>query len=321
MDHIVPEISVVMSVFNGARYLKAAVDSILSQDCLTFEFVIVDDGSTDESPEILEQYATADSRVRLLHQNNTGLTQALIRGCDVARGEFIARQDADDISLPGRLRKQADLLKSDPRLVFVSCQAQVIAPGGEVVLTHTRPITPEAATQLLVHGGTGPPGHGSVMFRAGDYQKVGGYRAEFYFAQDCDLWFRLAERGLLSYLPECLYQYRLDPRSVSGSRDAIKRAFAQAVGDCRALRESGQSEEMVLARCRNLLSRSTERSSSSEAATLYFLGRNLLTTKPLAACNYLLRSLWHQPVNPRAWTCLFLSPLMYLRSLFGDCRT
>ena len=86
---LVPEVSVVMSVYNGARYLRAAVDSVLNQQDVSFEFIIIDDGSTDDSATILDEYASLNPRVRVIHQANGGLTRALIRGCDEARGEFI----------------------------------------------------------------------------------------------------------------------------------------------------------------------------------------------------------------------------------------
>ena len=306
-----PEVSVVMSVYNDARYLRGSLDSILSQEGIDFEFIIVDDGSTDDSPKILADYAARDSRIRVILQENAGLTRALITGCQVACGEFIARQDADDISLPGRLSRQVECLRSDPRLVFVSSQTEVIAPGGEVVIRHTRPTTPEEGTDLLLRSVSGPPGHGSVMFRRDTYQKVGGYRKEFYFAQDCDLWYRLAEQGMLSYRPEFLYQYRIAPGSVSGSRNSIKQAFATAVDECRALRLRNENEEPILEKCRTLRDRRAESSKASEAGTLYFLGRNLLRTEPASACQYLWQSIQKQPSHLRAWICLLVSPVFF----------
>lgn len=91
-----PTVSVVMSVFNGARYLSASIASILSQEDVDFELIIVDDGSTDATPGLLAEFAARDARVRVIRQDNSGITQALIRGCAAARGTFIARQDADD---------------------------------------------------------------------------------------------------------------------------------------------------------------------------------------------------------------------------------
>lgn len=307
-----PEVSVVMSVYNGARYLRAAIKSVLVQQGVSFEFVIVDDGSTDETAVILDEYSHADPRVRIIRQENTGLTRALIRGCEVARGEFIARQDADDVSLPGRLATLAGLLRSDDRLAFVSSHVNVIGPDGELLLTHTPPSDPREATSLLLDLKTGPPGHGSVMFRRAIYQLVGGYRPEFYFAQDSDLWLRLAEKGWLAYVPEVLYQYRVAPDSISGNLNPSKLAFSVSVHDCRALRSRGVSEEPVLERCRQFTRVDFKPSRQAEAATHYFLGRNLMATNAMSSCRYLLRCLACQPWHLRAWACLAALPGCWL---------
>ena len=136
-----PEVSVVMSVYNGASHLAATLDSILSQEGVELEFIVVNDGSSDKSGQILNDYAQRDSRLRIIHQENTGLTRALIRGCDAARGEFIARQDAGDISLPGRLKSQVAVLRDREDCVFVSCWTDVVGPKGEFLYTSrgTRP--------------------------------------------------------------------------------------------------------------------------------------------------------------------------------------
>ena len=105
-------VSVVMSVYNGAKYLRESVESVLSQEGVAFEFIIVNDGSTDDSGIILAEYAARDDRIRIIEQENTGLTRALIRGCDEAQGKYIARQDADDISMPNRLLQLQNLISS-----------------------------------------------------------------------------------------------------------------------------------------------------------------------------------------------------------------
>ena len=105
------DVSVVMSVYNEADGLRRTIDSVLSQEGIDLEFIIVNDGSTDESPDILKEYARNYSHLKILHQDHIGLTKALISGCSAARGKYIARQDAGDISLPGRLQTQFDLFE------------------------------------------------------------------------------------------------------------------------------------------------------------------------------------------------------------------
>src|SRR5262245_38361435 len=129
-----PDISVIMSVFNSAPTLAATLDSVLTQEGVDLEFIVIDDGSTDDSGAILEAYATQDPRLIVLHQNNRGLTSSLVRGCALAQGEFIARQDAGgDISLPGRLERQLAYFSSCPGVVMVSCGTRFIGPAGEIL--------------------------------------------------------------------------------------------------------------------------------------------------------------------------------------------
>ena len=128
-----PDVSVVMSVYNGASHLAATMDSILSQEGVELEFIVVNDGSTDKTGEILDDYARRDGRVRVIHQENTGLTRALIRGCAAATGEFIARQDAGDVSLAGRLARQLDVFRNNSNVVMTSCGTRFVGPDGEVL--------------------------------------------------------------------------------------------------------------------------------------------------------------------------------------------
>src|SRR5262249_21374571 len=128
-----PEVSVVMSVYNGGSDLAVTMNSILSQEGVEFEFIVVNDGSTDKAGEILDDYARRDGRVRVIHQQNTGLTYALIRGCAAATGEFIARQDAGDVSLAGRLALQSDVFRNNASVVMTSCGTRFVGPGNKVL--------------------------------------------------------------------------------------------------------------------------------------------------------------------------------------------
>ena len=192
-----PQVSVVMSVYNGAGHLAETLDSVLSQQDCDFEFIVVDDGSSDNTATILDEYASRDTRLCVIHQENTGLTRALIRGCAEARGEFIARQDAGDISLPGRLKLQSDFLQKHPEAVMTGCAVQFTGPLHEPLYTASKPMLQlDAGFRILdIAHLSGPPHHGATMFRRDAYQKAGGYRAAFVVAQDIDLWLRLSEQG------------------------------------------------------------------------------------------------------------------------------
>jgi glycosyltransferase involved in cell wall biosynthesis len=292
-----------MGVYNSARYLHAAIDSVLAQQGIDFEFIIVDDGSTDASSAILAEASARDYRVRVIRQANAGLTQALIRGCAAARGRYIARQDGDDLSLPDRLRSQASLLDANPSLAFVSCWSEVIGPEDEPLITHRRPGMAQAATDLLVDERSGPPGHGSVMFRRDAYERVGGYRALFYYAQDSDLWLRLATVGQLNYVPRVLYRYRISAESMSGQLHTAKLPYARLIEELRAARQRGEDESPILGRFVPPARQLGEAVSSADA-TQYFIARCLLNRRDPRARGYLRSCLRNNPLNFRAW-CLF----------------
>ena len=128
-------VSVVISVYNGADLLRESVDSVLSQEGIHFELIVVNDGSTDSTAAILADYASNDPRVRVLTQANRGLTRALIAGCASARGTYIARLDCGDVCLPGRLAMQAAVLDAHPGCAFVSCWTEFCGPNGEYLYT------------------------------------------------------------------------------------------------------------------------------------------------------------------------------------------
>jgi glycosyltransferase involved in cell wall biosynthesis len=224
-----PAISVVMSVFNGDKYLRDAVDSILTQKFSDFEFIIVDDGSTDGSPQILQDYARKDSRIKLLSGPNKGLTRSLNQGLAEARGQFIARMDSDDISLPQRIEKQVEYLRDHPQTVLVGSSVEFIDPDGYPI--NTKPgmlLTHEQIDADLLKKGW-PVVHPAVMIRRDALTKIGGYSEKYVTNQDHDLFLRLAEIGQLANLPEVLLKYRQHFASVSLSKSTQQGDTVEAI--------------------------------------------------------------------------------------------
>lgn len=212
--HTPPKLSVVMSVYNAEHYLSAAMESVLTQSYTDFEFVIIDDGSTDKSPEILQEYAAKDDRIRIITQKNTGLTVALCTGCDIARGEYIARMDADDYSLPSRFEKQVALLDANPDLVAATGDVEHFTDDGTVltiVKLDQEPKLIRFYNCFVNYIG----GHGQVMFRRDVYDKVGGYDPTFRMSQDYDLWAKLLTQGDFGIVPETIYRFRTGHDSIS----------------------------------------------------------------------------------------------------------
>ena len=296
-----PEISVVMSVFNGDAYLRGAVDSILLQENVDLEFIIVDDGSTDSTSTILEEYAQRDHRVCVVTQENAGLTRALIRGCAQARGRFIARQDADDRSLPGRLQKQADLLRRADEILFVSCWARATGPEDEVLLDVCPPADVATATRMLQAERKGPCAHGTVMMRRRAYESVGGYRWQFYYGQDSDLWLRLAENGTFAFVPDILYHYRCFPESISLGARSLQAKYGRLGQACKEARRSSKPEDAVLEEAARIRRGGAGKASQERVNGNYFIGSCLRRKRDPRAKKYLWRVVREQPLHFRAW--------------------
>jgi len=248
-----PLLSVVMSTYNDADHLSVSIDSVLNQDYDDFEFIIINDGSPDlRTADILTEYAARDARVRVINKQNEGLTKALIDGCRMARGEYIARQDADDISLPRRFSAQVELMEKHPEASFCVSGTRVIAPEGEILDEIIPNGSSEFLTQQLLDHMTGVPSHGCVMFRKEAYEKAGGYHWQFYYAQDADLWLRLGEAGPVVGVSECLYELRQNVTSISAAHSPMQSKFCQLAQSCYKARTGNQSEEGFLSQAEHV---------------------------------------------------------------------
>jgi GT2 family glycosyltransferase len=217
-----PTVSVVMSVYNGLPYLADSVDSVLRQTFADFEFIIVDDGSTDETWPSLQAYAERDRRIRLLQNPaNLGYTRSLNIGLGEAGGEFVARQDADDVSMPDRFEKQVAFMRARPQVGLLGTGIQLVDQEGQ---TRYNPIVFQTDEELqrrllidfCIH-------HGSAMIRRVCLRQTGFYDVSLEPSEDHDLWLRLAEVAQVANLPDRLYLYRHHPSSVSRKRTAEQR--------------------------------------------------------------------------------------------------
>jgi glycosyltransferase involved in cell wall biosynthesis len=297
-----PEISVVMGVFNHADTLPAALASVLAQEGVQLEFIVVDDGSTDGSAAILDQAAARDPRLKVVHKANEGLTRALMEGCARATAPWIARQDADDVSLPGRLQAQLARARQPDAPVLVGCGCRILAPEGEVLEEYHPPADPAAAARRVLQEGQAISPHGSILFRRDAYEKAGGYRAAFYYAQDIDLTTRLAENGPVAAVPDILYDYPLSPAAITGRFGKSQRAFYRLIRQGHRLRRQGRSESRLLAQAERL-SRACRRRRSGGASRFvmdYFVGCWLLRQRPDRALHYLEQAVQASPWSVRA---------------------
>ncbi len=211
-----PIVSVVMSVYipessdcydDNIRYLYQAVESILHQTFTDFEYIIVNDGSSHHVANILNDYALRDKRIRVVHQKNCGLIASLNKAINQAHGIYIARMDADDISLPQRFFEQISYIEKHPNLVLIGSSMSCIDRNGKVFLEYNYPTGNEELQKLLIQSNYFV--HSSVLFRRDAFLSVGMYREDYIHGEDYDLWLRLSEYGDIANNPMPLLQYRV----------------------------------------------------------------------------------------------------------------
>jgi glycosyltransferase involved in cell wall biosynthesis len=206
------KITILMPAYNTATYIGEAISSVLAQDFETFELLIIDDGSTDGTVNIVRGFG--DKRIRIISQEHSGISAALNRGLQEANTNYIARFDADDICLPGRLRKQYDFLENNPGYVICGGEAEYISANGEYLFDFKCPgYSHEALTAAIIH--TCPFIHSAVMYRKEAVLKAGGYPVHAHNFEDHILWIRLVSQGKFCNLQEQLIKVRFNPSSAT----------------------------------------------------------------------------------------------------------
>lgn len=198
-----PTVSVVLPAFNAEKFVGEAIESILAQDFTDFELIVIDDGSTDGTLEIMRSFD--DERVRVVsNSENLGVVKTCNIGIAESRGGYIARQDADDISLPTRLGKQVAYLETHPEVALLGTARKTMLPDGKVKAHKLRLRNPTFEDLLERNCFV----HGSVMIRKAVVEAVGGYDELFRFAEDYEFWLRIAKQYATANLPEPLYVLR-----------------------------------------------------------------------------------------------------------------
>lgn len=222
-----PTVSVVMAVYNGRRYLRQAVESILNQTFRDFEFIVVDDGSTDETAN--ELYTFTDPRLRILHnRENIGLTCSLNRALKVVQAPYVARMDADDVAQPQRLARQVQYLEEHPEVGLLGSAFELIDQDSVAVGLKMPPTDHDSLCSILLL--ENPLCHSSVMYRRELVEAVGGYDERYQCAQDYDLWLRFSRVSRVACLTDMLVQFRVGaPGSVTVSQIARQQAAAEKI--------------------------------------------------------------------------------------------
>jgi len=212
-------ITVLMTVFNDSKYLRQSINCILSQSFKDFEFLIIDDGSTDESAEILNSFK--DKRIVFKKIKHSGLAAALNTGMKIAKGDWIARADADDLSVIRRLKTQNDYLIKNPQTDVLGSHSVYFADPGKILFQLNPPSGDKKIKEFMdLHN---PINHSSVIFRKESILREGGYDEKFGVYEDFELWLRLKNKLSFNIIPESLVytRLRMDSLTSTGNRSKI----------------------------------------------------------------------------------------------------
>ena len=207
-----PLVSVVMSVFNDEKYIKRAIESILNQTLKKFEFIIINDASKDTSLEIIRSFTRKDKRIKLI--NNTQelrLASSINLGVSIAKADFIARMDPDDISLPERLEIQYIYFKKHPNIAVVGTNLSIVNENMKEISVRNYPTHSEDLKKIMLR--YSPFAHPSVMLRKKVFKEFGGYDPNMKLCEDIDFWFKLGTKYDFGNIPERLVQYTLSEKS------------------------------------------------------------------------------------------------------------
>jgi glycosyltransferase involved in cell wall biosynthesis len=239
-----PSVSVLMPVYNSERYVAQAVESILAQTFTDFEFLIVDDGSTDASRTILESYAARDARIQLVSRPNTGCLVALNEMLGRARGDLIARMDADDVAFPERFERQVAYLYEHPACVLVGSRVLIIDPDGDEITVMGNALGHEEIVDALLANQGQMVYHPAVMFRREAVMALGGYDVRMIEAEDLHLFLRLADVGEIVNLPEPLLKYREHLKKAGRARaERLEQYCRMILNEARERRNMGPLPE------------------------------------------------------------------------------
>lgn len=308
-----PRVSVLIPVYNCERYLPQTLESILRQTLTDIEVLVLDDGSSDRSVEIAKTIADRDRRVIVADGNHIGVVAQRNRGISMARAKLIALMDADDVALPQRLAVEAAFLDAHPDVCAVGSQVLRIDGDGLPIDHWKLPLRHEEIDEAHIRGRPGAIVNPTVMIRRSVLQQIGGFRADYEFAEDYDLFLRLGEVGRLANVPDVLLQYRLHLKSLTFSRAILQRETAQkALEDAWARRKKPGTAPAGTLEIRT----PTEEELMWDWARCAFAARNFRTAR-----NHSLRLLRRRPTQLRRWI-LFgaaaLGPLgWWMRQLFS----
>ncbi|HYK77843.1 MAG TPA: glycosyltransferase family A protein [Daejeonella sp.] len=248
------DVTVLMSVYNSEKYLKEAIRSILNQTYRDFEFIIIDDGSSDNSRDIIEQFAAEDPRIVFVkNHQNMGLGASLNRGIKLASGKYIARQDADDLSAPNRLSVQLKHALENQEVDIIGSDCYEIDIYDNIIFENRHHSAQNDFMGNLLSR-KGIFAHGSAFLKKDKLLEVGLYDSRFYFTQDIELWLRLISNGAkVHIMNQLLYSYRRAP-SFNPKRNPAKDSYNKVLHMMYVQKESAKVIDLELQHIQQYLS-------------------------------------------------------------------
>ena len=233
-------VSIVISTYNTEKFITESIDSVLNQTLKDIELIVINDGSTDSTIDILLSFN--DPRLVLIDQENQGLTKSLIKAAKLAKGRYLARQDADDVSLLDRLEKQVDYLEKNKDVALVGVQSiQIDEDGGAIGKTDLLREYDDIMENIPI---SNQFVHGSIMMRRSAYEAIGGYRGEFKYSQDYDLFLRISEQYKVENLPDFLYKSRHNRNMVSLTHKEDQLYFSECARVLASQRANGDIDQL-----------------------------------------------------------------------------
>lgn len=305
-----PFISVVMAAYNEEDVVSGAIESVLEQTYDNFEFIIVDDNSSDNTRKIIDQYD--DPRIRLLeNDSNKGLPASLNLGIKKANGDVIARMDADDRSTHDRFEKQISSLIDNPQRKVVGSRSRIINREGKKVVDITDPVQCTYTLDYLLQEGP-PLAHGSAMIRSDALDEVNGYREKFRYAQDYDLWLRLAEEygpDFMYIIPDILYERRIDSSQIV--KRPLQSHYAAYARKSAENYLNGENDDVLLREMvekADSIQKEEMSDKKKESRYQYLLAEWLYDQGKLeSAANRFWRAVNLDPLHWKSWALLFIS--------------
>jgi glycosyltransferase involved in cell wall biosynthesis len=304
-------VSVVLPVYNSGELLERTIASVLAQQGVELELIIVDDGSAAKTSSLLDRFAD-DERITLLRQANHGITAALIVGCEKASMPYIARLDVGDSMMPRRLELQAAALSENPNIGLVASQVQMMTAEGDPLFKISDTTADlEAGLRTTVATELIAPFHASVMFRRSLYNCVGGYRKQFYFAQDLDLWTRMAEKANVRVLDSVLTHGIFSASGISAQYASHQLHMKSLIAKLNARRRAGSPETQLLLQASQFRANHDELNTDKRDMFpgYYFIGKCLLRNNASRSAVYMRKAISARPWSIKAWLAFLCAKL------------